>query len=132
MNWKDKIIDLAGDLGEEGLEELLKMLDEIEAKADEPYKKVILAMVADLLVKHGLEGIEIAEDLLKRMGEKKRVNLNDLSVRTASEVVAKLQNAEADDRKLQQKYLHVVADVLTEILTALVFMAENPNAEETA
>jgi hypothetical protein len=120
MSWKDVVVNLVGDMGEEGLEELLRKLDDLDEKATEPWQKTTLAMVADLLKRHGLEGLDMAKEILLTIGDNKVPDLSGLSIATASDVVAQIQNAEAAHRKLQQKYIVVVTDVLGQVLKGLI------------
>jgi len=123
MSWKDIVADLSVDLGEKGLDYVIKELDKIEGQATDPWMKVSLAMVGELLEKHGIEGLELARELIMSIGDNKVPDLSDLSIATASDVVAQLQNAEAAERKLQQKYIVIVTDVLAQLIKGLVLAA---------
>lgn len=120
MSWKDIVIDLAGDLSKEGLALLIKELDKLEADATEPWKKVMLAMVSDLLDIHGIEGLEIAKRIISQIGEGEVPNLEGLRIRTASDVLAKLQQAEVQDRALHNTYIIYLTEVLAGLIKGLL------------
>lgn len=121
MSWKQQILDLAVELGKEGLDKLEAELDRLEAEADEPWKKVTLAVIGDLVEKHGLQGLELARELILDISEDRKVpDLSDLSLATASDVLAELQKAEAAEKNAASKYIVLVTEVLTDVLQGLI------------
>ena len=121
MSWKQQILDIAVDLGKEGLDKLEEELERLESEADEPWKRVTLAVIGDLVEKHGLKGLDIARDLILDVSEDRKVpDLSDLSIATASDVLAELQKAEAEQKSAASKYIVLVTEVLTDVLQGLI------------
>lgn len=111
-----KLNDMAPQLGEQGIEAAAAALDKEAAKADAPWKKALIDFTADSLEKHGPMGVQMAskavEDLFagKRGGTKISDITDDLE--TASDMLAALQNAEADRKTAARTFLRALGQTL--------------------
>lgn len=120
MSWKDVVLDLGLDLSDEAVAYLVAELERFEAQADSAWKHVILSIVKDLLRKHGVKGVKMAVELIRDVAQDKAPDLSDLSLRNASDVVAKLQKAEADRKSSFSEYMGILAEFLTELFKGFV------------
>lgn len=118
--WKTIILGLVDGLGDEAVQALSEELDRLEKEATAPWKVVTLNVIADLVRRHGIDGLDIARDLIAGIAENKRPDLKDLRLATASDVVAKLQNAEAKDRRMNMLYVQIVVDSLLHVVTQFI------------
>ena len=122
MSYKRKIANLASKIGEEGVDQLAAILDDEAAKADEPWKRTLLDLLADGARRHGPEGFEMAQSAVERMlnGDDKDIRKVTKNLLIASNLLAQLQNAEADRKERARKWLHVIGQTLGTILKAVV------------
>ncbi len=104
-----KVLDsLVDTLGEAGVTLLSEQLSDLSSQADEPWQKLVLEMVAQGIESDGMDGIRLAEDALKSLVNNEVPDLSFLDLASASDVLAQLQNAEAD-RKREARDLAVKA-----------------------
>lgn len=122
MSYKRKISSLASKVGEEGVEKIAQLLDEEAAKADEPWKRTLIDLLADSARRHGPEGFQMAQDAVERMldGDGNDIRRVTKNLLIASNLLAQLQNAEADRKDRARKWLRAVGQTLGTILKALV------------
>lgn len=102
-------------LGDMGIEALAKELEEQAEKADAPWKKSILNLLGDSIGKYGPEGLRMAQKGLEDLLEGKRgTKISDLTddIETATDLLAALQNAEADRKTAARKFLMGVGQTL--------------------
>lgn len=111
---------LLDELGKLGMDKAGDALQDLYAKADTPWKKTVLALVEDAVEKYGPIGIEKAKDALDRISAGKSANLKFASLRVQSDVLALLQNAEADRRSEARDFLAMVAKTLGELIAAVI------------
>lgn len=111
-----KLTGMLPDIGDKGVKAAAGELDKQANKADAPWKKALLNLTADSLEKHGPEGVRMAskavEDLFagKRSGTKISDITDDLE--TASDLLAALQNAEADRKTAARNFLKALGQTL--------------------
>jgi hypothetical protein len=122
MSYKRKISNLASKVGEEGVTKLAEVLDGEAAKADEPWKRTLLDLLADGARRHGPEGFKMAQDAVERMfdGDSKDIRKVTKNLLIASNLLAQLQNAEADRKERARQWLRAVGQTLGTILKAVV------------
>lgn len=122
MSYKRKISSLASKIGEEGVDQLAGVLDDEAAKADEPWKRTLLDLLADGARRHGPEGFKMAQDAVERMldGDDKDIRKVTKNLLIASNLLAQLQNAEADRKERARKWLRAIGETLGTILKAVV------------
>ena len=100
-------------LGEAGVEALRSELDDLAAEAQEPWKRSVLALVANGVEQFGPEGVAVATTAISRLlegNEAPDINWADLDV--ASDILAHMQNAEADRKSDAEEFLTRVGRVL--------------------
>jgi len=110
-----KLLPQAGDLGEDGIEKLADVLGNEADKADAPWKKAMLNLVGDSIGKYGPEGLRMAQKGIEDLLDGKRgTKISDLTddLETASDLLAALQNAEADRKKAARNFLLGVGQTL--------------------
>jgi hypothetical protein len=122
MSYKNKLSSMASKVGEEGVEKLAGFLDGEAAKADEPWKRTLLDLLADAGRKHGPEGFKMAQDAVERMldGDGADIRKVTSNLLIASNLLAQLQNAEADRKDRARKWLIAIGQTLGTILKAVV------------
>jgi hypothetical protein len=122
MSYKNKLSGLAGKLGEKGVGQLADLLDGEAAKADEPWKRTLLDLLADAGRKHGPEGFKMAQDAVERMldGDSKDIRKVTSNLLLASNLLAQLQNAEADRKDRARKWLKAIGQTIGTILKAVL------------
>ena len=122
MSYKKKLSSLASKVGEEGVEKLAGVLDDEAAKADEPWKNTLLDLMADAARKHGPEGFSMAQDAVEKMldGDNTDIRKVTSNLLIASNLLAQLQNAEADRKDRARKWLKAIGQTLGTILKAVI------------
>jgi hypothetical protein len=123
MSYKKKLSGLADKLGQEGIDKLADFLDGEADKADEPWKKTVLDLLADARRKHGPDGFKMAQDAVERLldkGEGKDIRKVTSNLLIASNLLAQLQNAEAERKERAKKFLKAVGQTIGEILKAVI------------
>lgn len=122
MSYKRKISNLASKLGEQGVDKIAAVLDGEAAKADEPWKRTVLDLLADGARRHGPEGFKMAQDAVERLldGEETDIRKVTKNLLIASNLVAQLQKAEAERKERARKWLRAVGQTLGAIIKAIV------------
>jgi len=122
MSYKKKISGLASKVGEEGVEKLSSFLDDEAAKADEPWKRTLLDLLADGARRHGPEGFQMAQEAAERLldGDDTDIRKVTKNLLIASNMVAQLQRAEAERKERARKWLKAVGQTLGTILKAVL------------
>ena len=111
--------DLVPVLGEAGVTALAGELKDL-ADDQSGWKQHVLSLLADSIEVYGPEGIKIGMEAIDKLlaGETPNINWADLA--TASDIVAALQNAEADHRDSVSAFTVKLSQSLGKILGALV------------
>lgn len=122
MSYKRKLSNLASKVGDEGVEKLAGVLDDEAAKADEPWKRTLLDLLADGARRHGPEGFKMAQDAVERMldGEEMDIRKVTKNVMIASNLVAQLQRAEMERKERARKWLRAIGETIGTILKAVI------------
>jgi hypothetical protein len=122
MSYKRKLSSLASKLGEEGVDKLANVLDDEASKADEPWKRTLLDLLADGARRHGPEGFKMAQDAAERFldGEETDIRKVTKNLLIASNMVAQLQKAEAERKERARKWLNAVGQTIGTILKAVL------------
>lgn len=122
MSYKKKLSPLVTKLGDAGVDKLAEFLDAEAAKADAPWKRTTLDLLADAGRKHGPEGFKMAQEAIERLldkGDGKDIRQLTSNLLIASNLLAELQNAEADRKAQVRKWLTAIGQTLGEILKAI-------------
>lgn len=119
MNIEALLKVLVATLGQKAVDELSAKLDEIAAEAGEPWKRAVLALLADAVDDHGPAGLVLVQEVIDDLVAGKTPQIDWASPRTASDVVAELQNAEAGRRSAARDFATRVGDVIGQILVGI-------------
>lgn len=104
----------------ESLEHGLDLFTDIQSGTD--WEQAVLRVVAGVLKEHGLDGVPLVGPFLDDLMDGKPVDLkvHGLSLREASDVLAALQNAEADRKKEVNDFLAVVSTTIGKVVSSLL------------
>lgn len=119
-DWNDMLKNLVPALGNMGVDMLVDEFNKLSAEAAEPWKKSILALLGDALKKNGTDGIKMAYDAIEALihDEEPKIDWADLEV--ASNVLAQMQNAEADHKTKAAEFFALISNDIGRILGALI------------
>ena len=120
MNVEALLKILVDVLGRKAVDELSEKLDSLSAEAGEPWKRAVLALVADAVEQHGPAGLLLVQKVIDDLVAGEAPEIDWANPRTASDVVAELQNAEAGRRSAARDFAARVGDVLGQLLVGLI------------
>lgn len=120
MDWTQILQTLLPILGQKGTQELAVKLEALSMNVNEEWKQTILSILSDAVAKNGPSGITLAMQTIHEILEGKTISIDWTDLKTASNIVAHLQNAEADRKNVIKEYLTQVGEVVGIILTALL------------
>lgn len=107
-------------LSEEGIETLKGLLADLSTSAEEPWKKTTLALIAQAVATHGPQGMTIARAVINDALAGKSPAMDWADLRTASDILAQMQQAEADQHSVIKDYLTKVSYVLGLVLSGVI------------
>ena len=119
MNFEALLKVLVATLGQKAVDELSDKLDEIAAEAGEPWKRAVLALLTEAVDEHGPAGLVLVQEVIDDLVAGKTPEIDWANPRTASDVVAELQNAEAGRRSAARDFAARVGDVIGQILVGI-------------
>ena len=96
--YRELLQEMFPKLGGRSLATADSALRDLQADADEPWKKAVVGTFADALEKHGPDGLKKAEEAIGSLIGGKEVDLDFVNLRTASDLLAVMQNLEADEK----------------------------------
>ena len=121
MDWLKMLQDLVPLIGQKAVDELVGKLEELAGDAGEAWQKAILALFGDALEKHGVEGIQMAMDALTALLDKNEAPQIDWAdLKTASDILAELQNAEADRKTAAKAFMTKVSHTLGTLMGGMI------------
>lgn len=122
MSYRRKLSNLSTTLGDEGVTQLVSLLDSEARKADEPWKRTLLDLLVDTLRAHGVEGLKITQGAVERVldGDVKDLRKVTKNLLLASNLLAQLQNAEADRKERVRKWLRALMSTVGALLKAAI------------
>ncbi len=98
--------------------------DELSRSVSHDWQQLIIKVFSDSVARNGLEGVHIAQKGLADMLDGRRVDLNFVDLRTASDLLAIMQNARIDRKQEVEAYMRKVGRnvgiVLRSILGGLI------------
>ena len=104
--------------GAEAISLAQSKLNSLLASDIEPWKKQAVGLLVSGLEDHGIEGITIVNTFLKDIIEGKSPDFTGVDLITASEVLAHLQKAEEENKKIFMDFISHVGKILGLILSA--------------
>jgi hypothetical protein len=120
MNVEPLLDSLVSVLGRKAVDELSRRLGTLASEAGEPWKRAVLMLVADAVDQHGPAGLVLVQGAIDDLVAGKAPKIDWANPRTASDVVAELQNAEAGRRSAARDFAARVGDVLGRLLAGFI------------
>lgn len=97
------------------MNDLENELAKLTGSTQEPWRAAVLALVAQGMEKHGLDGFQKVSVLLASLMNNKTVSLEWVDLKTASDLLAHMQNAEADKKLAVNAFLSQLGMILGKI-----------------
>jgi hypothetical protein len=97
------------------IDSLLSVLD-----IKEQWQKTIMSFIIQQIQTHGIEGLMFSIQALKDLVGGQVVNFNSVDLKTASDLLAELQNMEADKKKKINDFITKVGEVLGVLLVGIL------------
>lgn len=120
-NSVDMVQSLIGILGQPAVDRLMNDVRALAADKDEAWKRVVLSTLADLTQAHGLDGVQMGIDLIEGVLSKEEVpDLSGLSLRTQSDLLAELQQAEAEKKQKVSSFLKTVGESMGSVVSGIL------------
>lgn len=118
MSVKDRILDKFPEAAESGVDALAKELGRQADLADSPWKEAVIKGFEDSIVKNGADGIKYAKAILEDVvrGRAKDISKVTDDLATASDLLAELQDQEADRKRLKRKFIRNLGRSLLKVL----------------
>ena len=115
MDLQALVTQLLPVIGQSGVDALVTEVTDLMAEARDPWKNAVLGVVANGVQTFGLQGVQRATDELVKLmdGDEADINWADLDV--ASDILAHMQNAEADRKAASRDFLAKVGLVLGQV-----------------
>jgi hypothetical protein len=120
MNFQQLLNNLLPVLGQAGVDALEGVFADLAADQDQPWAQTALSLLADAVGNYGMDGIEMARKAIDALFEDEVPDINWASPRTASDFVANLQNAEADDKSAARDFFVKVGDAFGQIFVGMI------------
>ena len=120
MDFKQLLDSLIPVLGQAGVDALSETFKDLAAEQDKEWAQAALALLGDAIGSYGMAGIEMARKAIDSLLTNEKPVIDWANPRTASDFVAKLQNAEAEDKNAACEFFTKVGDVLGEILAGII------------
>jgi len=121
MDWLKMLEDLVPLIGQKAVDELVAKLDDLAGDASEAWQKAILALFGDALESNGVEGIQLATDaLIDLLDKNEPPQIDWADLKTASDILAELQNAEADRKTAAKAFMVKVSHTLGTLLGGMI------------
>lgn len=121
IDFNKMLTDLIPVIGQMGVDALVKELDQLSKTADEPWQRAVLALIGDAVAKNGPGGIELAVQAIKDAidgDDPPEIDWADLE--TASDILALMQNKEADEKSAVEDFMAQASHSLGIILSGLI------------
>lgn len=120
MSGNDEFKGLIDELGRFGMAKAGAGLQALIDRADSPWKRALLALSADAVKRFGPRGIAEAQWAVDRILRGQYADLSFATLRVRSDVLARLQNLEADRRNEARDFMALVAKNLGQLLAGVI------------
>ena len=120
MNFDDLIKLLGPTIGQTGIDALTSVFKDLAEGQDAAWKKAALALVANAVEKEGPGGLKLALDALDALMNDEEPDIDWADLRVASDVLAQLQNAEADTKSAVKDYIDKLSKTLGVIMAGVI------------
>ena len=119
-DFTDSLRGLKDRLGADGVTAAVNELNKLATKADAPWQANVVKMMADGVRKHGPAGLDLTVDQIENLLNGKSHDFSFTDLRTASNVVAKLQRAEAERQAKVRAFMTKATKILAMAFKAIV------------
>jgi len=120
MDWNEMLKGMVPALGEMGVKALADKLNDVAGGLSEPWQQSVLALVADAVEKNGVTGIQLAYDAIEALVNDEPPKLDWADLEVASDILAKMQNKEADEKDAVMDFFAKLSESLGAILGGLI------------
>jgi|APSaa5957512622_1039677.scaffolds.fasta_scaffold07029_4 hypothetical protein len=120
MDFQKIINSLLPQIGQVGVDALNDTFKDLAADQDTEWHAAALNLLADAVSVNGMAGIELARKAIDALFENEVPDINWANPRTASDFVAKIQNAEADDQSAARDFFVKVGDAFGQLFAGMV------------
>jgi len=120
MDFTKMLESLLPTLGQEGVDKLTAELAGLTATSNTPWKKATMSLLTDAVEAHGPAGVALVQKAVHDIFNHKVPSIDWANPRTASDIVAQLQNAEAADQAASTAFLVQVGKVLGTVAAAVI------------
>ena len=120
MDFQKLLNNLLPMIGQAGVDTLEGVFKDLAADADKPWAQTALALLADAVSANGMAGIEMARKAIDSLFDNEVPDINWANPRTASDFVAKLQNAEADDKSAARDFFTKLGESFGQIFEGMI------------
>ena len=121
MDWEQMLQMLLPIIGQTAVHELSDKVADLSKGTDTEWQKTVLDLMAQAIKKYGPNGMALAVQEVNNLLDHKPASIPDWAdLKTASDIVAQMENAEADHKKVVNDYITKVSEVLGVILSALI------------
>ena len=118
-----KLSKYIDDMGPDGVDAVAEELNKRANAADEPWQAALINLAADGISKFGPEGVRYVskaiEDLFSGKGATTLKDVTD-DLETASDLLAAMQNAEAERKSKARDFLKVLGSTLAKITKGFI------------
>ncbi len=113
--------ELVPTLGQAGVDALADELKGLTEGMDEAWKKTVMNLLISGVENYGVDGIQMAMDYINKLMDGDDLpDIDWTDLRTASDLVAQLQNAEADRKSAVKDFMAKTSKILGKILAGLI------------
>jgi hypothetical protein len=121
IDFNKMLTDLVPIIGQMGVDTLVGELTNLSKTADEPWQRGVLALISDAVAKNGPAGIDLAVQAIKDALSGDRVpEIDWADLETASDVLALMENKEADEKSAINDFMAQASASLGTILSGLI------------
>ena len=117
---KDLLRQLVPGLAGRSLDVANRALEDLQSKAKKPLQREMVAVLADAVDKYGPDGIEKAKSAVDALLGGKDVDLDFLDMETASDLLAAMQNAEADEKSRSRDILNGIGNSAGKLIGSML------------
>jgi len=120
MKWDELLKNMVKSAGVVGMKKAEQAMNRLQGEMDEPWKRAIMDMVGDAVEKYGWEGVERVQEVVDQVAAGKAPDLSFASLKARSDVLAFMQNAEADEKSKARDFFSVVGQALGVVLKVVI------------
>ena len=120
MDYLKLLSNMVPHLGQMGVDALAAEFQSLAADRDKPWKQAALSLLSDAVAANGVAGIELARKAVADLFENKVPDINWANPRTASDIVAKLQNAKADDKSASNDFFVKAENTFGKVFSGMI------------